>query len=633
MASSLLRKESTTIDAIRVSVQAYDESHILSKRPWMLYDVEEDLVKDMTDFMPEWYDYLKKSGSEFSPFPPFWIVSHVWGTAVSLGLPEHEETTIQIPGAEWGVPMWPVSKWDSILGFCREKHVRWLWMDALCVDQRTDDDDPEVRKNAAISKAREMQNMGEYYRIAEGCLVLPQGGDGFSTNYRALLKIYQDTIIPRVPIHKPARALWKGAEHLAVLAGDDYFHRMWTFQELLLSTRRYLLDKTVLNLSLLQDMTRWYIRFFEAGACELPSGSQEIDTEKLIKTLKELDGQWSLRDELRANGYINALKLLAHTAGKGYMYRVDRLFALYGLLRDDDKIPIEVDMILAPRKGPIEDQKFLLDVCCKMMGKAFVRGDFSPLLNDFEHPRGALVGRSWIPSPLASKDDIISGLHAEVFSQPHRNTRSISVSSEGLYLDVRLVGLVLRGCKDFDDRGNALGDAIFAIWDLGRRGFDRRPAEHQLVLAAMDGLKWSNRALSFRECDETVKRALNLPSIDACVEAFKDSGLSELVRAGGSLPGGIMSGNHRAIIVNASTNDNPKARPLIVIAWLDRRLSLPARCVVLDVTSGALQEAKRWMIAEYYEDRPRVYKKVGSVAASAVEWMRAKELRFRALLT
>ncbi|KAH7434726.1 hypothetical protein KP509_06G032100 [Ceratopteris richardii] len=83
-----------------------------------------------------------------------------------------------------------------------QDQVRWLWMDALCINQ-TD----------LVEKSREIANMAAYYKFSRGCYVLAHGVDqGF--------KLWKDSSQSG---HREAFPRW--------------FFRVWTLQEFLLPSR------------------------------------------------------------------------------------------------------------------------------------------------------------------------------------------------------------------------------------------------------------------------------------------------------------------------------------------------------------------------------------------------------------
>ncbi|CAF1012293.1 unnamed protein product [Rotaria sp. Silwood1] len=85
----------------------------------------------------------------------------------------------------------------SALHVCHELGHEYLWIDALCIDQR----------RTSKEKQREIPNMGKYYRGASECVIFP---DGLHLN----ADILPESKLPR------------------------WFYRSWTLQEFILSRKR-----------------------------------------------------------------------------------------------------------------------------------------------------------------------------------------------------------------------------------------------------------------------------------------------------------------------------------------------------------------------------------------------------------
>ncbi|CEJ90867.1 hypothetical protein VHEMI06620 [[Torrubiella] hemipterigena] len=190
------------------------------------------------------------------------IVSYTWG-------PEAEDKyTCLIPGVSWDLSI-ASTRLREILGFMAKANIHYLWVDCLCINQSDDD---EV--------ATEVAKMFEYYKSAEQCHILlemnevwnpRQIGDdlnfiGHVLSYMVGTSLTSEAVglttnvINRLSAWADAREWRFGVEydldevqirsagidmgvlncyatcihHVMSLFNNNYFHRVWTFEEMIL---------------------------------------------------------------------------------------------------------------------------------------------------------------------------------------------------------------------------------------------------------------------------------------------------------------------------------------------------------------------------------------------------------------
>ncbi|EIW78303.1 hypothetical protein CONPUDRAFT_75024 [Coniophora puteana RWD-64-598 SS2] len=566
--------------------------------PLRLYDFSTNSVK-----------HMKKYTIECEGVPEYHIVSHVWDQPTQAAFYEYNASgprSFDIPGADWKVQFSSPDKWDAIRNFCRQRDVRWLWMDVLCVRQCADDAPDQLREIAAVEKAREMENMGTYYRHAKACIVVPAAGRKTMEKYRSLEVIYDMITMHEPDLATRADKLWDGAKLLVGALADSYFWQAWTFQALVLSKQCFFTDGTELDLDKLHLLVKWYPGRLDSLAQFRPGkfNRQEIETAKAY--VEDLGMQWSIRDDLRVNGHVNILKLLTYTARRESKYHIDLLFSLFGLLKDVEKVRIDPRAMVLPLVFQGADSKISRDIWRSILKKAVVSGDMWPLLNDFIDP------------PLNFGDKPHSGLHLETFSTVNINSGGIFHVGPGVNLDVRLVGTVVDASDDFQgmNTSNDVLRMVSKIYECSTWGFDCGPAVRQLVLAAKDDPDAQGRPFLVNfECEHVINAAFTECSAEVCNMHLTSKVMVDRIFRGGKASGGITSGNHRVIVIQPEGEEYSQA--FVAIAWINPYEEVKGASV-FDVTTEPIENVKRWVVAN--EVRSGMVQKIGSVAACAVTW-------------
>lgn len=138
----------------------------------------------------------------------------------------------------------------SAVEVCHELGHKYLWIDALCIDQRRE----------STEKEREIPNMGKYYREASECIIFP---DGLHLNADLL----PDGKLPR------------------------WFYRSWTLQEYLLARK-----KTFVFNAAAQSVNDYVnvIGSVKGTKFNLKSGSCFcMDSDSLICLFRLITGEWT----------------------------------------------------------------------------------------------------------------------------------------------------------------------------------------------------------------------------------------------------------------------------------------------------------------------------------------------------
>ncbi|KAJ3035351.1 hypothetical protein HDV00_004051 [Rhizophlyctis rosea] len=183
----------------------------LLKFPHRIWDITHQKSVPVT---PEILDHLRQDS--------YVVVSHVWGSPTALYNRDY-------PGVHWQIPVRSTRKVDSVIAHAQKRGYKYLWMDVLCIKQ---DDDAE--------KEREVPRMGHYYSLAAGCIVMMECGTIAAEQY-----VWSQ--LPSWPLNPDSIAGFDpkgGASHqMRVLSSaiathfeDEWFWRVWTYQECILPT-------------------------------------------------------------------------------------------------------------------------------------------------------------------------------------------------------------------------------------------------------------------------------------------------------------------------------------------------------------------------------------------------------------
>ncbi|KAF9246180.1 hypothetical protein BU15DRAFT_70295 [Melanogaster broomeanus] len=540
--------------------------------PFRLYDCENQILKDQQTYLRETNNVA----------PPYLVVSQVWGNI---------QEQMSLLTIEWPVPISSKAKWDAILRYCRNENIKWLWMDILCINQSANSEEANREKDAEIPK------MGEYYRGSFACLVVPEDYTLFSTAHKHVMHLFRTIVSTNALVKDNAAVIWECIAHVDAMMSDQYFWRMWTFQELLLPAKHVLLDGQELRTSSLKSVLEWYYKILRNGSLKRPSGGREYsfikpENETVIsKNWEPTKMGWGLKEELDQKGHVDLISLVSQTRDKSCKFDVDRLLGLYGLLCNDEQVPIETTTTL--QKATQHDKSThtesstarLLSIWERTLCKAVTSGKVWPLLHDVILTESE-VG-SWKPDIRAfhRRGDAIF-VRQETLN--HSNTGSIRITQDGLHIPVRVVGRVVGASVSIGDGGGEINKLITCTWILKARGFNINPIVQQFK----DGLAGSDSVPlgGVDEARRALDMALSAQSLSKCFSVVEHTELRrKLVYAPG------VTGWDKMVL---AVQIDGRTTPAVCLAWVHSKLHpMKSGCLVLDVTSDPVENVQRWVVA------------------------------------
>ncbi|KAG1777398.1 hypothetical protein EV702DRAFT_1005148 [Suillus placidus] len=561
---------------------------ILAKAPLRLYDCENEVLKDQQT-------YLRETGHTI---PPYLAVSQVWGEI------KHQ---MILPTVEWPVAMSDPAKWDTILAYCKaDKRVKWMWMDVICINQSNS---PEADEEKAV----EVPKMNHYYRGAIACLVVPNDYLNFPLAHAQLVDLSCDIMDANASVQENALRIWESIAVLDAVIGDEWFWRVWTYQELLLPNKHILSDGQELRVDLLRRLLDWYHKILRNGSLNKPQGGTDYDFIHPGKELvisaprnwqtRNLRFQTRMKEELEQNGHVNLISLIWQASHKQSMYPVDRLLGLYGLLSDKEKVPIN------PSEASDLSTAALESMWARVMAKAITLGRVWPLLHDSPEPDAA-EGRHWMPHITAPTlwnerfpGAALAGLYPETIN--HHNHKDMKITNNGLHIAVRFVGCVMGTSINIGDGGGEMNKIIACTWFLTANGCNTDPIIQQL----QHGLATSDMVASEEEIpgsQEVLSGALHESSIYDCFELMEEMNFARKLTYGYAITGW----NKRVLCFQIEGQKTP----FVVLAWI--HCSSPPKmgdCWIVDVTSEPAQMVRRWIVVN--KVGPKTFRKIGTVRA------------------
>ncbi|KAG2159534.1 uncharacterized protein EDB93DRAFT_1275572 [Suillus bovinus] len=574
-----------------MNVEMNSEEHdlrenILAKAPLRLYDCENEVLKDQQT-------YLRETGHTI---PPYLVVSQVWGDI------KHQ---MILPTVEWPIAISDPAKWDMILAYCKaDKRVKWLWMDAVCINQSDS-------READEEKAVEIPKMNHYYRGAIACLVVPKDYLKFPSAHAQLVDLSYNIMESNASVQDNALRIWESIAVLDDVIGDEWFWRAWTYQEFLLPKKHVLPDGQELRVDLLRRLLDWYHKILRDGSLKKPQGGADYD---FIHPGKELvisaPRNWQTRnlrpqmkEELEQNGHVNVISLIWQTSHKQSTYPVDRLLGLYGLLSDEEKVVIDPSEASSRSLSTAA----LESIWERMIAKAIMSGQVWPLLHDSPESDAA-DGRHWMPHITAPNlwnerypGAALAGLHLETIH--HHNQENMKIINDGLHIMVRFVGCVIGTSINFGDGGGEMNKIILCTWSLTANGCNTDPIIQQL----QHGLATSDVVASeeIQGSQEALSAALHASSSDDCLELMK-------IDFGRKLTYGyeITGWNKRILCFQIEGHSTP----FVVLAWI--HCSSPPQmgdCWIVDVTSQPAHTVRRWIVVN--KVGPKTFRKIGTARA------------------
>ncbi|KAG2076233.1 hypothetical protein BDR04DRAFT_1139572 [Suillus decipiens] len=561
--------------------------NILAKAPLRLYDCEHEVLKDQQT-------YLRETGHTI---PPYLAVSQVWGEI------KHQ---MILPTVEWPVAISDPAKWDMILAYCKaDKRVKWMWMDVICVNQSNSQEADE-------EKAVEIPKMNHYYRNAVACLVVPDDYLNFPPAHAQLVDLSCNIMDANASVQDNALRIWESIAVLDAVIGDEWFWRVWTYQEFLLPKKHILPDGQELRVDLLRRLLEWYHTILRNGSLKKPQGGTDYD---FIHPGKELvisaPRNWQrrnllsqMKEELEQNGHVNLISLVRQTSHKRSTYAVDHLLGLYGLLSDEEKVPINVAEASDRHPGTAA----LESMWARMIAKAIMLGRVWPLLHDSPE-RDAAEGKHWMPHITAPTlwDErfpgvALAGLHPETMH--HHNREYMKITNNGLHIAVRFVGCVLGTSINIGDGGGEMNLIITCTWFLTANGCNADPIIQQLKHGLATSGVVASEALEASQ--EAISAALHASSLHQCFKFMEEMNIARMLTYGHETGGW----NKRVLCFQVEGHSTP----FVVLAWI--HCSSPPNmgdCWIVDVTSEPAQAVCRWIVVNRVG--PNTFRKIGTACA------------------
>lgn len=509
--------------------------------------------------------------------PPYLIVSHIWG----------ETKNVVLPGIPWECPITD-GKFDLIVSYCTRNNIRWFWLDCICIKQYNSADEVHA-------KEAEVGAMNQYYRNASQCLCVPHDPESFMVAHAQQLKL--TAFVGQHSLSDEAlQEVWEKLEYMDTVVQNPWFSRSWTYQELLLSDDIRLPNGARLDVDQIAKVVKWVWSMIKGDRLRQPPGAKDYAFLSDLTEEVQINNDWripvsswELRHNLAKTGSLDLMSVVTATREKNCKYPVDRLYSLYGLLQDDDKVPVDYFRMASEeaRLGPT----FLSIKWKETMVKVIQSGRVWPLLKD-AMDSDAARGEIWMPRitcPSAGYGED----HIEIIDS--RNTLPISVTDAGLEMSVRDVGRIVATSASFGDGGGEWNRIAVCIWILAAEGFDIRPVRRQME-AALDQDGWPE------ESKQALAECFHANSLYECFGIIETKELRRKLRSA------IGQWNRSIVAIEVVGSE----KPIVLQAWIHRTV-LPNRgkCFVMDVTSGPVKDAKRWVIANREDDG--TYTKIGTV--------------------
>jgi hypothetical protein len=511
-----------------------------------------------------------------------------------------------LPTVKWPVAISDPAKWDVILACCKaDKKFKWIWMDAICINQS---DSTEADEEKAV----EIPKMNHYYRGAIACLVVPNDWLNFPSAHAQLVDLACNIMDADASVQDNALSIWESIAVLDAVIGDEWFWRVWTYQEFLLPNKHILSDGQELRVDLLRRLLDWYHKILRNGSLEKPQGGTDYN---FIHPGKELvisaPRNWQTRnlriqmkEELEQNGHVNLISLIWQISHKQSKYPIDRLLGLYGLLSDKDKVPINPSEV----SDRSSSTTVLESMWARTIAKAITSGRVWPLLHDSPEPNAA-EGRHWMPHITAPTlwDErfpgaALAGLYPETIH--HHNRVDMKITNNGLHIAVRFVGCVVGTSTNIGDGGGEMNKIIACTWFLTVNGCNTDPIIQQLQhglatsdMVAPEGIQGSQEVLS---------AALHASCAYDCFELMEEMAFARKLTYGHEITGW----NKRVLCFQIEGHRTP----FVVLAWI--HCSSPPKmgdCWIVDVTSESAQTVRRWTVVN--KVGPKTFRKIGTVRA------------------
>jgi len=369
-----------------------------------------------------------------------------------------------------------------------------------------------------------------------------------------------------VSVQENAPRIWESIALLDAVIGDEWFWRVWTYQELLLPNKHILTDGQELRIDILRRLLHWYHKILRDGSLKKPQGGTEYDyifpgEEWVIRAPRNwqtINLRHQMKEELEQNGHVNLISLVWQAKLKKSTYPVDHLLGIYGLLSEEEKVPVQQSEA-SDRSSSTASLEILWG---RMMSKAIMSGRVWPLLHDSPEPDAA-EGTMWMPHITAPTlwDERFPGA-ALVMSRPetihHRNLGEIKITNNGLHIAVRVVGCVVGTSMNIGDGGGEMNKIIACTNFLTAQGFNTDPIIQQLKhgLATSDMVATEDIEGSQQALHDT----LHASSLYSCFVAVQKMDFTRKL-----VPGNEITGWNKRVVSFRVDGHEPQ---FVVLEWI-----------------------------------------------------------------
>ncbi|KAG1797146.1 hypothetical protein EV424DRAFT_1559736 [Suillus variegatus] len=292
-------------------------------------------------------------------------------------------------------------------------------------------------------KAVEIPKMNHYYHGAIACLMVPSDYLNFPLAHTQLVDLSCNIMDVNASVQDNAPRIWKSIAVLDAVIGDEWFWRI------------------LQNGSLKKPQGGTNYNFIHPGKELVISAPRNWQTQNL---------HFQMKEELEQNRHVNLIGLIWQISHRQSMYPMDRLLGLYGLLSDEEKVPINPSEA-SDRNSSTAALESMWECT---MAKAIMSGRVWPLLHDSPEPDAA-DGRHWMPHITAPNlwnkqfpGAALAGLYPETIH--HHNQKDMKMADDGLHIVVQFVGCVMGMSTNIGDGGGEMNKITFCTWFLMANG-------------------------------------------------------------------------------------------------------------------------------------------------------------------
>ncbi|KAJ3344667.1 hypothetical protein HDU83_004954 [Entophlyctis luteolus] len=255
-------------------------------------------------------------------------VSHVWGKCEKIAL----------AGVPWVFDITSAAKIETIIVYATRANIKWLWMDVLCIDQSSE-----------IDKAKNLPLMGSIYSHATSVLVVLGAEIGMvEAEFLAALRQPPPSEVPVVGTlgTKVSPEFARVSTAVCRFFTDDWFWRVWTFQECILARKTTVITETghvftnevddwlaafqVLQRRFSKSYPGWIVHLDHLRTEQNPKQSSRRSLASIMN-LADIRVQFRPMRQSK-HAVLPIARVVAAIADRDTAYEDDRIFGILGLL-------------------------------------------------------------------------------------------------------------------------------------------------------------------------------------------------------------------------------------------------------------------------------------------------------------